>query len=360
MGYRAALVLLAALTALAGCSSTPPEFDETEWREKTLAADSAGLYAPHVNPDETFFNPWMLRPERKGGYSFFSRKQKQFDYPAGRYTHQANDYAYLADSSFDSISFAGHASMIIKMNSETILTDPFFSNRALVVGKDVKIKFDFSKLPRRSVVLISHNHYDHLDKYSVKELVKTDAVFIVPLKLKKFFTGLGAKEVYELDWWQSVTVGGIKYTFLPAQHWSRRIGQAANTTLWGSFLIEGSKTVYFSGDTGYFCGFAEFGRLYNIDYALLGAGAYEPRWFMHYAHMNVAEFFQAADDLRATMTIPLHFGIISLSDEPLNYPLYEIEEMIKQRPSYAGRVMPLRVGEYIKMEEDSHVPRPEA
>jgi L-ascorbate metabolism protein UlaG (beta-lactamase superfamily) len=344
-----ALILL----TLVGCASTP-QFDEAEWYAQTKTPDSSLLYAPHQNSDGIFFNPWMMREKRQGGKSWFwSRifdKKKDYTFPAEQYAAVPNDYAYLADSGFDSISFAGHASIIIKLDGETVFTDPFFSNTALVVGKKVKIKFDFSSVPRRPIVLISHNHYDHLDKYSVKRLIKKDAVFIAPLGLKGFFTRLGAQEVYELDWWQSVQVGALTYTLLPAQHWSRRIGQANNAVLWGSYLIQGSKTVYFSGDSGYFTGFEEFGRRYAIDYALIGAGAYDPRWFMHYSHLNIAEFFRAADDLKAKTAIPMHFGVISLSDEPITYPLYEVEETIKRQPEYAGRVRPLRVGEYIRIE----------
>ncbi|MCL2763242.1 MAG: MBL fold metallo-hydrolase, partial [Treponema sp.] len=212
-----------------------------------------------------------------------------------------------------------------------------------------RIPFDFSKVPPKPVVLMSHNHYDHLDTYSVKELIKKDAVFIVPLNLKGFFVKLGAQEVYELDWWESISLGEITYTLLPAQHWSRRMGQKARASLWGSFLVEGSKTIYFSGDTGYFKGFAEFGKRYNIDYAILGVGAYEPRWFMHYSHLNVAEFFRAADDLGAAIAIPMHFGIISLSDEPLLYPLYEINQYIHLHPEYSERVYPLRAGEWFSI-----------
>ena len=349
-----ALAAAAVLAVLTRCA-TPPEFAEDEWLAQTRAADIDLLYAPHRNPSGAFFNPWLQRPERKGRSWFASRlfdKKKNYDFPAEQYALKPNDYRYLRDPGFDSISFAGHASIIIKMNGETIFTDPFFSNSALVVGKKVKIKFDFSQVPERPVVLISHNHYDHLDKYSVKELIKKDAVFIAPLGLKKFFIDLGAAEAYELDWWQSVRLGAITYTLLPAQHWSRRIGQANNTTLWGGFLVQGSKTVYFSGDTGYFRGFEEFGRRYAIDYALLGAGAYDPRWFMHYSHMNVAEFFLAARDLGAKTAIPMHFGVISLSDEPVLYPLYEVEECIKQNPEFADQVRPLRAGEFIKMETE--------
>jgi L-ascorbate metabolism protein UlaG (beta-lactamase superfamily) len=235
------------------------------------------------------------------------------------------------------------------MNEETIFTDPFFSNYALIVGKGLKLKFDFSKVPDRPIVLISHNHYDHLDKKTVKKMIKKNAVFLVPLKLKTFFTKLGAKEVYELDWWESVEINSVRYTFLPAQHWSRRIGQKSGTTLWGGWLLEGSRTVYFSGDSGYFRGFEEFGNRFDIDYAIVGAGAYEPRWFMHYSHMNVDEFLRAATELKAGVSIPVHFGVISLSDEPLLYPLYEIDNFLFGNPEYSRLIKPLRVGEYFKM-----------
>jgi L-ascorbate metabolism protein UlaG (beta-lactamase superfamily) len=349
----ARIFIAAALGLLTQCAAQP-EFAEDEWLEQIRSADLALLYAPHVNPDGTFFNPWMRRSGNRRrswlGSRIFDQKKK-YDFPAESYAHRQNNYAYLSDSGFDSISFAGHASLIIKMDGGTIFTDPFFSNRALVVGKKTKIKFDFSKLPARPVVLISHNHYDHLDAYSVRELAKKDAVFVAPLGLKKILAGLGAGAVHELDWWESLRLGDITYTLLPAQHWSRRIGQANNTTLWGGFLIQGSKTVYFSGDTGYFRGFEEFGRRYAIDYALLGAGAYDPRWFMHYSHMNVAEFFMAARDLGAKTVIPMHFGVISLSDEPILYPLHEIDEYVKTNPEFAGQVRPLRVGEFLVMEK---------
>jgi len=339
------------LLAFFSCAHTPPpEFDEDLWLERVKASDISLLYAPHQNPDGTFFNPWMERPERKGKWR--RKDAKQFDkFQAEKYSHVENDYSYLKDRNFDSVSYAGHASTIIKMNGETVFTDPFFSNHALILGKTLKLKFDFSKVPDRPIVLISHNHYDHLDKATVKKLIKRNAVFLVPLKLKKFFTRLGAGEVYELDWWESVQIGPLTYTFLPAQHWSRRIGHDAGTVLWGSWLVAGSKTVYFSGDTGYFRGFEEFGNRFDIDYAFLGAGANEPRWFMHYSHMNVEEFIRAADDLKAGIAMPMHFGIITLSDEPLVYPLYEMEQYLDNNPEYAERIRPLRVGEYLPMEK---------
>jgi L-ascorbate metabolism protein UlaG (beta-lactamase superfamily) len=349
---------LAVVALLSGCVSQPgsfvEHFDEAAWRQAVKSTDLAMLYAPHVDPGGKFFNPWMRKSEQArrpdGPVSWFFRKRKGFpEFPRERYVYRENDYAYLKDREAESISFVGHASLIVKMDGETVFTDPFFSKGALVMGKDVKIPFDFSKVPERPVVLISHNHYDHLDKYSVKGLIKRNAVFVVPVGLKGFLTKLGAKEVYELDWWQDVRIGPLSYTLLPAQHWSRRVGQGNRKTLWGSYLIQGSRTVYFSGDSGYFRGFEEYGRRYSIDYAILGAGAYEPRWFMHYHHMNVAEFFAAAEDLQAKIAIPMHFGVISLSDEPLVYPLYEVDEFLKKNPAYRDKIRPLRVGEYLEL-----------
>jgi len=344
---KAALLLVPLL--MISCKSTPPpEFDETEWLARVKSEDIQSLYAVHTNANGTFFNPWMERPENRGNWR--SRDKQVFDeFPEENYSPRENSYSYLLDKNFDSISFVGHASTIIKMNGETIFTDPFFSKYAVIVKKKVVVKFDFSNVPSRPIVLISHNHYDHLDKSTIKKLIKKNAIFLVPLNLKRFFTKLGAKEVYELDWWQSVQVGQLRYTFLPAQHWSLRVGQKGGSTLWGGWLVQGSKTVFFSGDSGYFRGFEEFGNRFNIDYALIGAGAYEPRWFMHYSHMNVQEFLRAADELKAGVSIPVHFGIISLSDEPLVYPLYEIDKFLLRNPEYTGRIKPLRVGEFLEL-----------
>ena len=143
----------------------------------------------------------------------------------------------------------------------------------------------------------------------------------------------------------------MNYTFLPAQHSSLRIGQKLNASLWGGWLVQGSKNIYFSGDTGYFRGFEEFGNHFDIDYALLGTGAYEPRWFMHFSHMNVEEFFRATDDLKAKISIPFHFGVITLSEEPLLYPLYEIDKYLEANVEYSEQVHPLRVGEYFLIEK---------
>ena len=356
MRGREFFTLLLTSILLAACASEPPpDFSEEAWLEAVKSTDISKLYAPHFNEEDgTFFNPWMLRSEQRqsggGGRRWFFRKKPEYaPWPADMYSWKKNDYSYLSRKDFNSISYAGHSTLIIKMDGETVFTDPFFSRSALILSKNIKIKFDYSLVPDRPVVLISHNHYDHMDKKSIKALIKKHAVFIVPLKQKSRFERWGAREVYELDWWESISLGSVEYTFLPAQHWSRRLGQDGGKTLWGGWLIRGSNTVYFSGDTGYFRGFEEFGSRYEIDYAIMGAGSYEPRWFMHYQHMNPEEFIRAADDLRAKVSIPMHFGIITLSDEPLDYPLYVLDGFLKDHAEYTDRVKLLRVGEYLEM-----------
>ena len=335
------------------CVSSPI-FDEAAWSERVNAVDPKMLYAENRDKKGKFFNPWMPRSDEQNSGKMirnmlFSRKMKFPDFDEEQYKYVENQYDYLLDPDYSSISYVGHSSFFIKIDGNTIITDPFFSNRAVITGKKVKVSIDFSKIPNESVVLISHNHYDHLDTWTVKRLIKKNVKFVVPLGLKKFFIKRGAVEVHELDWWQDVTINSVKYTMLPAQHWSMRLGQGQNSTLWGGFMIEASKTIYFSGDTGYFVGFKEFGNRYNIDYAIIGVGAYEPRWFMYYQHLNVPEFFLAADDLQAKTVIPMHFGIINLSEEPLVYPLYEIDLFIEENPQYKDRVKALRVGEYIEL-----------
>jgi L-ascorbate metabolism protein UlaG (beta-lactamase superfamily) len=348
------LVVLSIFTvcfALASCT-VHHEFDEVAWRELALSRDRSLLYASHYN-EKGYFNPWLPHTEHKGSVwdLRMSARIKAPYIDENKYNAVENEYEYLAADT-DTLSFAGHATFIIQMNGSTIITDPYFSGRALIVWDKMTRRFNFEKIPERPVILISHNHYDHLDKYAVKKLIKRKAVFIVPLGLKDFFMKLGVTEIHELDWWQEVSVNDIKYTFLPAQHWSRRIGQPENSTLWGAFMIEGRKKIFFSGDSGYFVGFKEFGEKFpNIDYAILGVGAYEPRWFMYYAHMNVEEFFLAVNDLGAKVSIPMHFGVIELGKEPIFYPPHEMEQYMNENLTYKEKVRVMRMGEYITLEE---------
>jgi L-ascorbate metabolism protein UlaG (beta-lactamase superfamily) len=217
------------------------------------------------------------------------------------------------------LTWIGHASWLIQLEGKSILVDPIFGKLALGPGdRNVPAGVRPEQLPPIDAVLITHNHYDHLDLPSV---TRVGAPVIAGLGMKEL---LAAERVptTEVDWWQSVDLGSVKVTFVPAQHWSRRGLFDANSTLWGGFIVEGgSARVYHSGDTAYFEGFSEIGRRFpGIDAALLPIGAYEPAWFMEKQHMNPEQAVQAYVDLGATIFFAMHWGTFKLTQEPLDEP----------------------------------------
>ena len=222
----------------------------------------------------------------------------------------------------DFIAWIGHASFLIRINGEYWITDPIFSERALLPKRKTPPGLslsEFAALPGKKNVLISHSHYDHLDSESIRRLPADTRVY-VPLGLKALMNDLGKEDVVEMDWWQAVSCGDhCQVVCLPAQHWSRRITQNTDTTLWASFLlVTPGRKIYYGGDSGYFIGYREIGRRYpGIDYALLPVTAYEPRWFMHYAHMDAREALDAFRDLGARYFIPTQWGTFRLGDEPI-------------------------------------------
>jgi len=172
------------------------------------------------------------------------------------------------------------------------------------------------------VVLISHSHYDHLDKETLRRLGNTP-LFLTPLGYNDWFARvLPGARVIELDWFETFAHQGISFCLLPAQHWTKRTPWDTNRRLWGSWLIQGKeRKVFFSGDSGYFFGFMEYGEKFGpLDAALLPIATYEPRWFMKDHHMNPEEAVKAFLDLRAKVLIPQQWGVFDLTDEPLDLP----------------------------------------
>ena len=203
------------------------------------------------------------------------------------------------------------------------------------------------ELPGRLNIVVSHNHYDHFDAPSMEALPKDARVF-VPLGMKRSVEGMNKRDVHEMDWWQTIECGNnIKIVCLPAQHWSRRITQGTNKTLWASFLIiTPSATIYYGGDSGYFIGYKEIGRVYpKVNYALMPTTAYHPRWFMHYAHMNVREAIDAFRDLGAEHMIPTQWGTFQLGDEPIGYAGLELKRVIREEGLDPARFLIMDIGQ---------------
>jgi len=325
---------------LCSCVITPPEFEEEVWQQSVVSQSAEMLYAPHVK-DGVYFNPWMPMPSDRFAEFLKWRFSKKAVYTEEEETFLPavqTDLLKRLDQidTENSIAWIGHATFLIKTAGATWLTDPILSKRALLPKRRTPPALTLNELEKLDpplYVLISHNHYDHLDKASLKALPVHARIFVPP-GLKEIVQSYFKGQVEEVDWWDSIELDtGIKLVSLPAQHWSRRIGQGVNTSLWSSYLLQTpAGTIYYGGDSGYFIGYREYGRRFpNIDYALIPLTAYHPRWFMHYAHMNASETIQAFQDLGARYYIPTQWGTFRLGDNPPGYPVLDLKRKIRQR-----------------------------
>jgi L-ascorbate metabolism protein UlaG (beta-lactamase superfamily) len=250
------------------------------------------------------------------------------------------------------ITFVNHITFLVQFAGLNVLTDPVYSERVSPVQwtgpRRVRAPgLAFDALPRIDLVLVSHNHYDHLDLDTLQRLEERhQPLFLTGLGNRAFLEQHGLRQVQELDWWQSLSHRGLRCTGTPAQHWSGRGLRGRNRTLWGGFVLEtGALRVYFAGDTGYWRHFHEIReRCGPPDVALLPIGAYEPRWFMQDQHMDPDEAVRAHLDLQARVSIATHFGCFQLTDEGIDDPLRELEAARLRHGVAAVRFRALEVG----------------
>lgn len=223
------------------------------------------------------------------------------------------------------VTWVGHASYVLRFGEVTVLTDPVWSRRIPGVRRRLTPPgVAWEDLPPVDAVVISHNHYDHLDWPTVRRLPR-DTAICCPARLGPWFTRRGFTRVYELDWWESVTLGGVEFAFVPAHHWSRRTLWDTCKTLWGGWVLTSDRhRVYFAGDSAYGERFQQIGDRYpGIDLALMPVGAYEPRWFMHVGHVDPVQAVKACRDLGVRRMATMHWGTFVLSAEPVLAPLRE-------------------------------------
>ena len=244
----------------------------------------------------------------------------------------SNDGVFLRENAGHSkptLTWIGHATLLVQMEHVTFLTDPIWSNTPSPIPfvgptRIVSPGIELEDLPPIDFVLISHNHYDHLDLPTLRALEKLspETVFFVPIGNGELLRKNGISQVQEMDWGETATVKGATIHCLPAQHWSKRSLTDDHKALWSSWAVTGSeRRFYFAGDTGYFDGFKEIGeKLGPFDVAAVPIGAYEPRLMMRQSHMNPEEAVQAAVDLQAEHALAIHFGTFDLSDEPIDEP----------------------------------------
>jgi L-ascorbate metabolism protein UlaG (beta-lactamase superfamily) len=220
------------------------------------------------------------------------------------------------------VTWVGHASFVVRAGGLTVLTDPVWSRRIPAVAPRLTpVGVAWEALPRIDAVVISHNHYDHLDAPTIRRLPR-DTPVLVPANLGRWFRRRGFTAVTELDWWESHRIGAAQFDFVPAHHWSRRTPTDACRSLWGGWVVTTDRhRIYFAGDTGYGHWFTEIGSRYpGIDLALMPVGAYEPRWFMQPMHLNPEEAVRACRELVATRMATMHWGTFVLSAEPVVEP----------------------------------------
>lgn len=229
------------------------------------------------------------------------------------------------------VTWVGHSSFLLQVGGLNVLTDPVWSARASPLWfagprRWTAPGIEFAALPPIDLVLISHNHYDHLDGRTVRRLARRNAraAWLVPLGLAEFVRRRGARDVSEHDWWQEARVGPALVACTPAQHFSSRGIRDRGDTLWcGWSVITDAHRVFFAGDTAYHPEFGGIGERYGpFDIALLPIGGYEPRWFMRAVHMSPEEAVRAFQDLgdSHTVLVPMHWGTFKLTDEAMDEP----------------------------------------
>jgi L-ascorbate metabolism protein UlaG (beta-lactamase superfamily) len=255
------------------------------------------------------------------------------------------------------VTFIGHATFLIQTAAGNILTDPMFSERAgpLNIFGPRRVRppaVALDALAPISVVLLSHNHYDHCDRPTLRMLAKRgDPLVVTPLRNGRLARSSGIHRVEELDWWEQAERSPIPVTLTPAQHFSARGPLDRNRALWGGFMLQaGAARIFFAGDTGYGPFFRDIGqRLGPIDLALLPIGAYEPRWFMRQVHMNPAEAVQAHLDLEASESIGMHFGTFQLTTEGIDEPVHALEAARGASGVAPSRFRTLGFGESVRL-----------
>lgn len=259
--------------------------------------------------------------------------------------------AFLRESA-DVVVWLGHASFFVRLGGITLLLDPVLGN--LPVGKRLsELPLDPAALTGLDYILLSHAHYDHCDKPSLRQLSAQNpqAQFLTGLGMAQLLTDwLPGAAVQAAGWYQQYrTDARLHVTFLPTRHYSNRTPWDANKTLWGAFVLQaGGRQVYFGGDSGYGSHFPEVKQLFpGLDVALLGAGAYAPRWFMAPIHQDPAHVVQAFHDTGAKVLVPMHYGTFDLSDEPVGEAPRQLQAA-HDAGQIRGQLRLLAVGESLR------------
>jgi L-ascorbate metabolism protein UlaG (beta-lactamase superfamily) len=267
---------------------------------------------------------------------------------------EVKDPTEFLQSERDGILWLGHAAFFIRLNGKGILLDPVFDKPSFVRTL-VDVPSPIEKIKQVDYVLLSHDHRDHCDEETIKQIAQKFPVakFFAGLRMDELLKDWIPNETQTAGWFQQFPLPDdvVKIYFLPVRHWCRRGLFDTNERLWGGFVIQGTdKTIYFSGDSGYGSHYRETAELFpQIDYFLIGIGAYKPRWFMEPNHNTPEEAVKAFVDARAKFLIPMHFGRFNLSDEPPSEPLRLLQEKA-QETNVSDKIKALNINESLIFE----------
>ena len=322
------MLLLGVVAMLAGCGSVNPYYDAS--RSHHRPDGFVNNYGPAGGKPFSELLSWYLERTRNGDPKPPSRHVDGYAFPLVQ-----PDLAFLAGNREQiTATWIGHSTLLLQVAGLNILTDPQFSERAFPVQwagpqRRAPLPMTPAQLPRIDLVLISHNHYDHLDYASVMALEAQRGgppLFVVPLGVDLWMKGQGVTRIERFDWWDRKTLLGVELHFVPAQHWSARGIWDRNATLWGGWVVRAPGfDFYFAGDTGYSKDFADIGeRFGGFDLAAIPVGAYLPRWFMKEQHVDPEEAVRIHRDVKARRSIGIHWGTFELTDEPLDEPIGEL------------------------------------
>lgn len=227
-----------------------------------------------------------------------------------------------------SLVWLGHASFLLTLGGKRMLIDPVLADRVGLIDRLSAPGIPMDELPPIDIVLVTHNHRDHLDSWTIRRL-GPNPTYVVPKGNAKLISSLNkAKKIVELEWWQSTNIDSLEIMLVPSRHWSMYWPWDRDDALWGGYVIRGPEgTAYHSGDTGFWDKFEEIGkRAGSIDWAMLPIGAYEPRWFMNPQHMDPDESAKAAMMMGAKNFVAMHWGTFKLTDEPVGAPPHRARE----------------------------------
>ena len=319
----------------------------------------------HHLPDGTFRNPEgspVRSKDVKFSYRQFTKEKKKIDLtvPDDLVVDKETVLSDLKKyENEDYIAWIGHATFLIKLGNTTIITDPVFSKNAgpLIFGPDrfTEPALNLDEIPKTDLFLLTHNHYDHLDKSTIRKFPFKDAKVLLPLKLGKYFKPR-FKDINEMDWYDEIKVNNdLKITFLPAVHWSKRSLTDTNKTLWGNFLIEyKGKKILFACDTGYGNIYKDLGKKYGpIDITMINIGAYnfKPMFDKSIYHTTPEEALNVAQDLKSKKVIGMHWGTFVLSLEPIMEPRKRFKDNAENFGFNKKDAIVFKIGEFKKIND---------